>query len=66
MFDNLTKSDNQKDGRGDRVPQAGGTKGGLRAVKEARAQGDLSEILNTRLPSRIKTATKAASAIWRR
>ena len=39
----------------------------LEAVKEARAQGDLSaKILNTKLPNRTKTATKAASAIWKK
>ena len=38
----------------------------LEAVKEARAQGDLSETLNTKLLNRTKTATKAASAIWKK
>ena len=35
----------------------------LEAVKEARAQGDLSENLSIKQRSRIRTATKAVSVI---
>ena len=36
----------------------------LEAVKEARAQGDLSENFEYRQQNRIRTVTKAVSAIW--
>ena len=36
----------------------------LEAVKEARAQGDLSENLNIMPQRNIKTRMKAASGIW--
>lgn len=38
----------------------------LEAVKEARAQGDLSENLNTRRQNRTKTVMKAGFVIWKR
>lgn len=37
----------------------------LEAVKEARAQGDLSENFEYKAAKQDKTATKAASAIWK-
>ena len=38
----------------------------LEAVKEARAQAISAKTLSTKLPNRTKTATKAASAIWKK
>lgn len=38
----------------------------LEAVKEARAQGDLSENFEYKAAKQDKTATKAASAIWKK
>lgn len=37
----------------------------IEAVKEARAQGDLSENFEYTRPRRTRTGTRAASAIWR-
>lgn len=36
----------------------------IEAVKEARAQGDLSENLSTMRQKKIKTKMRAASVIW--
>ena len=38
----------------------------LEAVKEARAQGDLSENFEYHAAKRTRTRTRAESAIWRR
>ena len=66
MFDNLTKSDIEKMQEEIEYRKLVVRKEALEAVKEARAHGDLSENLNTKQQSRIRTAMKAVSVIWKR
>ena len=66
MFDNLTKSDIKKMEEEIEYRKLVVRREALEAVKEARAQGDLSENFEYKAAKQDKTATKAASAIWRR
>ena len=64
MYDELTEQDIAKMKEEIEYRKLVVRKNALEAVKEARAHGDLSEILNTMPQKKIKTRMKAESVIW--
>ena len=66
MHDELTKKDIEKMEAEIEHRKLVVRKEALEDVKEARAQGDLSEILNIRQPKSLKTKMKAVSVIWKK
>ena len=65
MFDNLTKSDIEKMQEEIEYRKLVVRKEAIEAVKEARAQGDLSENFEYYAAKRHKNQNEAVSAIWR-
>ena len=65
MHDRLTQSDIDKMQEEIEYRKLVVRKKAIEAVKEARAQGDLSEILNITRQSGKKIRMRAASDIWR-
>jgi len=66
MHDELTKKDIEKMEAEIEHRKLVVRKEALEDVKEARAQGDLSENLNIRQPKSLKTKMKAVSVIWKK
>ena len=64
MYDKLTKKDIEKMEQEVEHRKLVVRKEALEDVKEARAHGDLSEILNTRRQKSLRMKMRAASAIW--
>ena len=65
MYDELTKNDIKKMEEEIEYRKLVVRKEAIEAVKEARAQGDLSEILNIMQRRRTRTRMRAGSDIWR-
>ena len=65
MYDELTKNDIKKMEEEIEYRKLVVRKEAIEAVKEARAQGDLSENLNIMQRRKIKTRMRAGSDIWR-
>ena len=66
MYDELTEQDIKKMEEEIEYRKLVVRKEALEAVKEARAQGDLSENFEYHAQKRTRTRTRAESAIWRR
>ena len=66
MFDRLTKKDIEKMEQEIEHRKLVVRRQALEDVKEARAQGDLSENLSIRLPKSLKMKMRAGSAILRK
>ncbi len=66
MHDELTKKDIEKMEAEIEHRKLVVRKEALEDVKEARAQGDLSENFNIRQPKSLKTKMKAVSVIWKK
>ena len=65
MREQLTKSDVEKIQEEIEYRKLVVRKNAIEAVKEARAHGDLSEILNIMRQKKIKIRMRAVSVIWR-